>query len=618
MAGLGEEGWKPAAGIGAVLAALVTGGSRGLGLKLAETLLGEGCRVAICARDAEELERARAMLAARGEVAAVACDVRDRDDVRRMVDDVTRRFGGIDLLVNNAGTIVVGPLEAVTIADFELAMATMFWGTLYPTLAVLPQMRARRAGRIVNITSVGGKISMPHLVPYGAAKFAAVGLSEGLRAELAADGVAVTTVVPGEMRTGSFRQALFTGRREAEFRWFALGATLPTTISADRAARHIVRATKRRQAELIFPWTMSLAVRAYGLAPGVGGRVLGVVNRALPEGVGAPSGPERGAEVEARVRTPMWDAVTTAGRRAAEDLNQGGPAIQREEQTSTSVPAQTAARSRRPGRRAVAVPRHRRTGRGPCARCRPGLRSSRPLTAGTAADRGETPTVTGSPDDLALRRVAASAPPNQGADPGRPRLPGGRERPRDQRSRARAQAAADEHPAAAGRRSGVDRGRAAAVRSGGALPARRNRRSQHPAEAADVVRGAGRGNPRDRRSGPAPRRSPAGAGGPGRHREIAARAARRRRSDGRLPRRGALRAPGRARRPRAGRCGGRRSGRRGDRRSDRDPPAERRALRRPPRSLPAGSARVARARQRRARGGRPAPARRPPGRLSRS
>ena len=241
-----------------------------------------------------------------------------------MIEDVSQHFGRIDILINNAGIILVGALDNVTITDFEQAMDTMFWGTLYPTLAVLPQMRQRQSGRIVNITSVGGKISMPHLLPYGAAKFAAVGLSEGLRAELSSDGIAVTTVVPGEMRTGSYRQALFSGRREAEFRWFALGAALPTTISADRAAGHIIRATKRRQAELIFPWTMSLAVRGHGIAPGVASHALGVVNRVMPA-AGGEAGVEKGEEIERRLRNPLWDTITAAGRHAAQNLNETPP-----------------------------------------------------------------------------------------------------------------------------------------------------------------------------------------------------------------------------------------------------------------------------------------------------
>jgi NAD(P)-dependent dehydrogenase (short-subunit alcohol dehydrogenase family) len=302
--------------------ALITGGSRGLGLELAGRLLAEGCRVAICARDEDDLARAREELGAGQDLLAIACDVADRAAVRRMVGEVTAHFGRIDILINNAGTITVGALKSLSLHDFQHAMRVMYWGTLYPTLAVLPQMRERRSGRIANITSIGGKISMPHLLPYNAAKAAAIAFSEGLRSELAADGIVVTTVVPGVMRTGSHLHARFAGDREAEYRWFALGAAAPTTMGAGRAARHIIRAVKRGQAEIVFPWTFSLLSRAHGLAPGVTADVLAAVDRALPSSDGETAGSEPGALIEARSGGKLWDAITFAGRRSAEDLNQ--------------------------------------------------------------------------------------------------------------------------------------------------------------------------------------------------------------------------------------------------------------------------------------------------------
>jgi NAD(P)-dependent dehydrogenase (short-subunit alcohol dehydrogenase family) len=183
---------------------LVTGGSRGLGFLIARECARGGARVVICARDLAELERARAALAREGHrITAIACDVSGRAAVTSMIDQVTRTLGGIDVLVNNAGVIEVGPFETMTLDDFARAMDVMFWGMLHTTTAVLPQMRARGGGRIVNVTSIGGRIAVPHLAPYSAAKFAAVGLSEGLRAELAGSGVRVLTVTPGLMRTGS-------------------------------------------------------------------------------------------------------------------------------------------------------------------------------------------------------------------------------------------------------------------------------------------------------------------------------------------------------------------------------------------------------------------------------
>ena len=130
-------------------------------------------------------------------------------------------------------------------------MDVMFWGTVYPTLAVLPQMIRRRQGRIANITSTGGKVSVPHLLPYCCAKFAAVGFSEGLRAELRRHGIKVTTVVPGLMRTGSHLNAQFKGKHDQEFAWFALALGVPVlSMSVDRAAAKIISACKRAQPSL--------------------------------------------------------------------------------------------------------------------------------------------------------------------------------------------------------------------------------------------------------------------------------------------------------------------------------------------------------------------------------
>jgi NAD(P)-dependent dehydrogenase (short-subunit alcohol dehydrogenase family) len=305
--------------------ALVTGGSRGLGLALSRELARQGCKLAICARDKTELEAARAELEQGGaEVLAVTCDVADPTQVAAMVEAVTRHYGGIDILINNAGIMVVAPVETITRADFERVMAINFWGVLNPTLEVLPGMRTRGAGRIVNITSIGGKISVPHLLPYSCAKFAAVGLSEGLRAELADTGISVTTVVPGLMRTGSHLNAEFGGEQEAEYRWFALGASAPypVAVGADRAARLIVRAAKRGQAECTYPLSAVIAARLSGLLPGATTNALAVVDRLLPQPPRHAAGTRPGGAVEADIKAPVLRAATILGRAAAEEYKQ--------------------------------------------------------------------------------------------------------------------------------------------------------------------------------------------------------------------------------------------------------------------------------------------------------
>ena len=308
--------------------ALVTGGSRGLGLALSRELAGQGCRLAICARDETELEEARIDLERAGaEVLALTCDVSDRSQVAATVEAVTNHYGRIDVLVNNAGIMVVGPVETLTDDDFERVIATNFWGTLNPTLAVLPGMRERGAGRIVNITSIGGKVAVPHMLPYTCAKFAAVGLSEGLRAELADTGISVTTIVPGLMRTGSHLHAEFGGEQEAEYRWFALGASAPypIAIGAGRAARLIVRAIKRGQAECTYPLSAVVATRLNGLLPSATTNVLTLVDRLLPQPPRQPAGTRPGATIEADLDAPLLHAATVLGRAAAEEYHQIPP-----------------------------------------------------------------------------------------------------------------------------------------------------------------------------------------------------------------------------------------------------------------------------------------------------
>jgi len=307
---------------------LITGGSRGLGLALAAEFAKQGARLALCARDPQELARARETLAGQGADAfTVVCDLTDPVQVARLIADVTAHYGRIDILVNNAGIIEVGPVQNMARADFEDALAVDFWGVLDPILAVLPQMRARKRGRIVNVTSIGGKVAFPHLLPYVAAKFAATGLSEGLRAELARDGVVVTTIVPGLMRTGSYGNALFKGHKPGEYAWFSLGDNLPGgSISAERAAREIVTATRRGEAERILSLPANLLARAHGLAPSATSSLLTLINNFLlptpsdqPGGYVASQGKDVAPDVPGR---PLFEAATGLGRAAAERLNQ--------------------------------------------------------------------------------------------------------------------------------------------------------------------------------------------------------------------------------------------------------------------------------------------------------
>ncbi|HMQ30605.1 MAG TPA: SDR family NAD(P)-dependent oxidoreductase, partial [Chloroflexaceae bacterium] len=224
---------------------------------------------------------------------AIVCDVTDRAQVEHMVAEVTARLGPIDLLVANAvSAVTVGPVVAQTVEDLEEVHAALYWGVVYPIMALLPQMRARR-GRIVVVASIGGKVPVPHMAGYSAAKHAAVGFAGALRAELAGSGVSVTTVAPGILRTGAHLHQRYAGRAVEELTWFARGELAPVvSIPAGRAARLIVAAAAARAGEVAFPGWTALAARLYGLFPNGMGALLALANRMLPAPPAGP--PERG------------------------------------------------------------------------------------------------------------------------------------------------------------------------------------------------------------------------------------------------------------------------------------------------------------------------------------
>lgn len=266
------------------MSVVITGGSRGLGLVLARQLAAEGARLTLMARDTEELERAAADPALRdARVITVAGDVGDKAAAERAIARAVATYGRIDVLINNAGIIQSGPLDHMNLEDFAQALAVHFWGPLHLTLAALPHMRRQGGGRIVNISSIGGEIAVPHLLPYSASKFALVGLSDGLRAELARDNILVTTVVPGLMRTGSPMNALFKGRHSQEMAWFTLFDALPfTSIDARRAAHQIIEACRVGAPYLRISIQAQLLVMLRNLAPGLHTALLKLSSRLLP------------------------------------------------------------------------------------------------------------------------------------------------------------------------------------------------------------------------------------------------------------------------------------------------------------------------------------------------
>jgi short-subunit dehydrogenase len=299
----------------------VTGGSRGLGFLMAQEFARRGARVAISARRADELQRALTQLRRiTSNVLAIEGDITMRDEAENAVQRIAAELGPVDVLVNNAGTITVGPMETMTIDEYRDSINTHFWGPYFSSMAVLPGMKKRRRGRIVNISSVGGKLAVPHLLPYSVGKFALTGFSEGLHAELRKDNIYVTTVCPGLMRTGSPRNATFKGKHKAEYAWFSISDALPLiSMSASRAARQIVNATRRGDAELVLSLPAKLAVILHGLFPGTVADMLSLANEMLPEPGGIDTNARTGQQSASRL-SPSF--LTILNEEAAAENNE--------------------------------------------------------------------------------------------------------------------------------------------------------------------------------------------------------------------------------------------------------------------------------------------------------
>lgn len=303
--------------------ALVTGGARGLGLLVAEELAASGHDLALMARSAQELDQAAARIrqghqAVRVEV--FACDVADREGVERTVRQVEDDLGPIEVLMNVAGIIQVGPAQDVVVEQFDQAIDTMLLGPVNVTWAVLPAMRSRGRGRIGTVCSIGGAISVPHLLAYSTAKFGAVGFSEGLSAELAGTGITATTIMPGLMRTGSHQRAQFLGNKDHEYAWFAPSASLPgISMAARTAARRMVRGTLRGRTHVILTPLAKVAIRVHGLMPSTVVRLLGVAARLLPGPVDQAGArrPSEGRRLGGLRTSGLVRALTWLGDRAA-------------------------------------------------------------------------------------------------------------------------------------------------------------------------------------------------------------------------------------------------------------------------------------------------------------
>jgi uncharacterized protein len=241
---------------------VVTGASMGIGEAIARIFVGEGARVAILSRDADRAEAARHRIGHTDRTVAMACDVRNREDIDRALALTLRHFDRVDVWVNNAG---VGIRDSV--ADMEMTACrelfeTNFFGTIACIQAVAPAMRLQGGGDIINISSVAGHIPVPFMAIYSASKFAMNAIGKGARLELKRDNINLLTVCPGYVNTG-FGEHVVANRQ---------GNVRPQSVrgvTADRVALAAYRGYRRRKREVVVPWSMVPVIKLYQLFPGL-------------------------------------------------------------------------------------------------------------------------------------------------------------------------------------------------------------------------------------------------------------------------------------------------------------------------------------------------------------
>jgi short-subunit dehydrogenase len=306
-------------------AVIITGGSRGLGFALAQELAREGAKVALLARDTEELERAKEKLLAefpQAEVLIITCDVTNSEGTHIALKMAAETFGGIDMLINNAGAITVGPYETMRPQDFTAQMDLHFYAIMQTVNSALPFLRKSAGRRIVNICSMGGKTAVPHMLPYDVSKFALSGYSQGLMAELAKENISVTTVYPALMRTGSPIQAVFKGDHEKEYLWFAAGDSMPgVSACAHTIAKKVLEAARDRRAELVPSLLGKVRGLAAAICPETMAALMKLMASLMPEGKSLEY--KTGAQSNALFKSnPLTKPLQKFAEQAEADLNQ--------------------------------------------------------------------------------------------------------------------------------------------------------------------------------------------------------------------------------------------------------------------------------------------------------
>jgi short-subunit dehydrogenase len=243
--------------------AVITGASMGIGEAIAQLFVDHGARVVLLSRDSGRVEAARARIGRVEQTMALACDVRNREEIDRAIGLTMHHFQKIDIWINNAGHGILDSVAAVNMSDVRETFETNFFGTMEGMQAVLPIMRQQCSGTVINISSVAGHIPIPFHGVYSATKFAMNALGKAARIELAAAGINVLTVCPGYVRTEFAANAIKGAEPKRVRPKSARG------ISVERVARAVLNGYLKNKREVIVPWTMIPVIKLYQLFPGI-------------------------------------------------------------------------------------------------------------------------------------------------------------------------------------------------------------------------------------------------------------------------------------------------------------------------------------------------------------
>jgi short-subunit dehydrogenase len=242
---------------------VITGASMGIGEEIARIFAEHGSTVVLLSRDVARSEAARSRIGHAERTLALACDVRNREEIDRVIGIVMRNFQRIDVWINNAGQGLMDSIDGMSMATCRGIFETNLFGTIEAMQAVTPVMKQQGSGAIINISSVAGHIPVPFMGVYSATKFAMNAIGKAARVELKSHGINVLTVCPGYVRTEFGANAVRGGQPQQVRPQKVRG------ITAERVARAVFKGFSKDKREVIVPWTMIPVVKIYQLFPGL-------------------------------------------------------------------------------------------------------------------------------------------------------------------------------------------------------------------------------------------------------------------------------------------------------------------------------------------------------------